>query len=118
MTGVTANVVISSAYQVNGGITLDFEQMDDDVIRGTFDRTNEVKKRQYELYTNWKNGAATWYISNCWKTENLRGSTLENCQKHKANYRNSPEVTKQDVKWEDLVAFLRGLEGKAGISQK
>ncbi|AFO52457.1 hypothetical protein MHLP_04385 [Candidatus Mycoplasma haematolamae str. Purdue] len=114
-TGVTANVVISSAYQANGGIVLDFENLSDDVIHGTFDRNDEVKAEQNRLYRLWKT-ASPWYMGHCMNKTHPEGDIKKTqCAEHRRNYRNAPEVKGGNFTWKDLSEYLQKLEGRGNV---
>ncbi|AFO52460.1 hypothetical protein MHLP_04400 [Candidatus Mycoplasma haematolamae str. Purdue] len=120
VTGMAANVAISSAYQANTLVTLDFDAVDADVITGQIDPNDKVKQKQRELFVSWERGRATWYIGNCWQkskqvASNQKPVDEEACKKHRADYKNSPEVLKEDVSTNDLVEHLNKVKARVGI---
>ncbi|AFO52463.1 hypothetical protein MHLP_04415 [Candidatus Mycoplasma haematolamae str. Purdue] len=106
-TGLTANVVVSSAYQANGGLTLDFDNLSEEIINGTFDPNNEAMKKQYELLLHWRT-ASTWYIANCKDETKLKGNEKNQkyCLDHKKLFYKAPEVRQATVTTEELQRYF------------
>ncbi|AFO52459.1 hypothetical protein MHLP_04395 [Candidatus Mycoplasma haematolamae str. Purdue] len=110
-TGITANVVVSTAYQTNKDVTLDFENLSSDIIDGNFDQNDEYKKEQRKLYLMWGT-AATWYMKDCLLGKNPDPAKETLCEKHRNFYKGAPETKSTTFSWDDLYGYLQKIRNK------
>ncbi|AFO52455.1 hypothetical protein MHLP_04375 [Candidatus Mycoplasma haematolamae str. Purdue] len=93
-TGITTNVMIFSAYQANGGITLDWNNIPEEFKEaGGYKGNDPVLKKKWEIYSKWGT-SVVWYLytANCPDPQKVSESNKPYCQLHRENYPDAPEV--------------------------
>ncbi|AFO52449.1 hypothetical protein MHLP_04345 [Candidatus Mycoplasma haematolamae str. Purdue] len=101
---ITTNIAIFSAYQANGGITLDWDNIPEEFkSHEGYTGEDPVKKQQYELYKRW-GSSVVWYLysARCPEVDQLDETRKKQCEQHRKDYYDAPEVKNAKASLKEL----------------